>query len=169
MRRRLKKKRRIQGDVTLNLAAMLDMAFQLLAFFIITYHPPDVEGDIRLRLPPPVPTVVSADAQEAGSDVSNKNLVQGLNSLVITVLGSSDGSVRQIMFGEGTPIAGLSALETKLKATFADEALKFDQVVLQIGSSLDYNNVMQVIEICTRQKLANGDRLSKLSLVEAPQ
>jgi biopolymer transport protein ExbD len=81
MRHRRKKKRRIQGDVTLNLAAMLDMAFQLLAFFIITYHPPDVEGDIRLRLPPPVPTVVSKDAQEAGSDVNNKNLVKGLNSL----------------------------------------------------------------------------------------
>jgi biopolymer transport protein ExbD len=155
--------------VTLNLAAMLDMAFQLLAFFIITYHPPDPEGDIRLRLPPPAPTVVSENAQEAGSDVNNKNLVQGLNSLEITVLGGSDGSVRQIMFGKDTPLPGLGALDTKLKAVFSDETLKYDQVIVQIGSALDYNNVMQVIEICTRQKLANGERLSKLSLLEAPQ
>jgi biopolymer transport protein ExbD len=94
MRRRRRKKRRIQNDVTLNLAAMLDMAFQLLAFFIITYQPPALEGDVRLRLPPPSPTVVSDQAQAAGSDANNTNLVQGLNSLTITVLGSSNGSIR---------------------------------------------------------------------------
>jgi hypothetical protein len=85
------------------------------------------------------------------------------------VLGSPNGSVQQIMFGENTPLPGLSALDTKLKAVFSDETLKYDQVIVQIGSALDYNNVMQVIEICTRQKLANGERLSKLSLVEASQ
>jgi biopolymer transport protein ExbD len=30
---------------------MLDMAFQLLAFFILTYHPSSLEGEIRLALP----------------------------------------------------------------------------------------------------------------------
>ncbi len=37
--------------VELNLAAMLDMAFQLLAFFILTFKPAPVEGDIALRMP----------------------------------------------------------------------------------------------------------------------
>jgi len=39
-----RKKRHIEGDVQLNMAAMLDMAFQLLAFFILTYRPAPVEG-----------------------------------------------------------------------------------------------------------------------------
>ena len=33
----------------LNMAAMLDMAFQLLAFFILTYSPGKVEGCIAIR------------------------------------------------------------------------------------------------------------------------
>ena len=36
---RRKKKSRGKEEVELNLAAMLDMAFQLLAFFILTFRP----------------------------------------------------------------------------------------------------------------------------------
>jgi biopolymer transport protein ExbD len=167
MRRRRKKKRRLQSEVQLNLAAMLDMAFQLLAFFILTFQPPLAESDFRLRLPPPMPTVVDNKAQAAGSDVNNKNPVQGLNTLTITVLGSNDGSIRQIAVGD-TPVASLGALDSKLKSIFGEVKL-YDQVILQLGSTLSYDRVMQVVEVCTRQKLANGEKLTKLSLVEAPQ
>ena len=51
--RRHRKKKRQQADVALNLAAMLDMAFQLLAFFILTFRPAPMEGQIKLMLPPP--------------------------------------------------------------------------------------------------------------------
>ena len=43
-----KKKPRSQGDVELNMAAMLDMAFQLLAFFILTFRPSAVESQVSL-------------------------------------------------------------------------------------------------------------------------
>ena len=50
-----RRKRRGSGEeVELNLAAMLDMAFQLLTFFILTFKPAPVEGQVNLRLPPPV-------------------------------------------------------------------------------------------------------------------
>jgi biopolymer transport protein ExbD len=164
-----RKKKRSHSEVELNLAAMLDMAFQLLTFFILTFRPSPVEGDVLLRLPPPMPTINSKNAEPAGANVDNKNLVQGLNTLTITVLGSPNGSIHQIMIGGDTPIAGLGALDAKLKSIFGDPSLAFDQVILQIGSSLNYDQLMQVIDVCTRQKLPNGDRLSKLSLVEAPQ
>ena len=47
------KRHRSQEEVELNLAAMLDMAFQLLAFFILTFQAGPLEGQINLRLPPP--------------------------------------------------------------------------------------------------------------------
>ena len=169
MRRRRKKKRRGESEVTLNLAAMLDMAFQLLTFFILTFRPSPVEGDVLLRLPPPSPTVVSDKAQDAGANEKNTNLVKGMNSLTITVLGSPNGSIHQIMLGSDTPIAGLGALDAKLRSTFSDPNVTIDQVILQVGSALSYDQLMQVIDVCTRQKLQSGDRLSKLSLVEAPQ
>ncbi len=37
------------------MASMLDMAFQLLTFFILTFRPAPIEGQISLRLPPPIP------------------------------------------------------------------------------------------------------------------
>ena len=49
-----------QQSVELKLAAMLDMAFQLLTFFILTFRPAPIEGQIDLRLPPPVPRVAAA-------------------------------------------------------------------------------------------------------------
>ncbi len=39
------------AEVELNMAAMLDMAFQLLAFFILTFRPSPVESQISLRMP----------------------------------------------------------------------------------------------------------------------
>src|SRR5205085_12633268 len=38
-------------EVELPITPMLDMAFQLLAFFIFTYHPSDLEGQMELNLP----------------------------------------------------------------------------------------------------------------------
>ena len=46
-------RRKKQEGVELNLAAMLDMAFQLLTFFILTFRPAPVEGQVDLLLPPP--------------------------------------------------------------------------------------------------------------------
>ena len=50
-----RKKRQTQDEVELNLAAMLDMAFQLLAFFVLTFRPSPVEGQLALNMPPPAP------------------------------------------------------------------------------------------------------------------
>ena len=49
MSRRRRKKN--NESVELNLAAMLDMAFQLLAFFVLTFRPATVELEMRMNLP----------------------------------------------------------------------------------------------------------------------
>ncbi len=80
-----RRKRHNQSEVELNLAAMLDMAFQLLTFFILTFRPAPVEGQISLRLPPPQAVVVQETAEKAGADFNNTNPVQGVNTLTISV------------------------------------------------------------------------------------
>jgi len=163
MRRR--KKRRTQSDVELNVTAMLDMAFQLLAFFILTFRPAQVEGQILLRMPPARP-VTNVDAgQQAGQDPTNTNPLAGLTTLVISAFANPDGSLAQMQVGE-TPIGGLTALEVKLGQLLADPGSVFDQVIVQVDSKLHYGPLMQVIDVCTRQKLANGEPLTKLSFVE---
>ena len=62
-------RRRSKKGVELNLAAMLDMAFQLLTFFILTFRPAPIEGHLALNLPPPIPLTkveVSENPVEGG-------------------------------------------------------------------------------------------------------
>lgn len=146
---------------------MLDMAFQLLTFFILTFKPMPVEGQIALRMPPAQPISPVKNAVAAGSDAKNTNPVQGLNSLVVSVVPNTTGGIGSMALGEGT-IATLAGLNERLKTVLGDQASPFDQVVIQVGSGLRYDALMSVVDICTRQKLPDGQKLTKLSFVELP-
>ena len=154
------RRRRLQSGVELNLAAMLDMAFQLLAFFILTFKPTPVEGEVRLRLPPPQP--VTKSGQGTGSDHAIFSLPPDVELLVITVTASSEGKIGSLALGERT-VASLSELGTILSSLVSDRVAGFDQVEVRAGSDLRYEELMQVIDVCARQ------RLGKLSLVEIPK
>jgi biopolymer transport protein ExbD len=163
-----RRKRRIQPDVELNLAAMLDMAFQLLTFFILTFRPAPIEGQISLRLPPPQAVVVAKNAQKAGQDTSNTNPVQGVNTLTISVFADAQsGAIKNLAVGE-TQVSGLAALNGRLKEVFADPGNPFDQVIIQVSDNCRYDELMKVVDVCTRQVLPDGQKLSKLSFVEGP-
>ena len=166
-----KRKRRSQSEVELNLAAMLDMAFQLLTFFILTFRPAPIEGQISLRLPPPQAVVVTKNAQKAGSDVNNTNPVQGVNTLTISVFANpKTGAIESLGVGE-TQVPGIAALRGKLKEVFADEGNPFDQVIIQVSDACRYDELMKVVDICTQQEITldgKKQKLSKLSFVAVP-
>ena len=106
--------------------------------------------------------------QKAGSDASNTNPVQGLNTLLITVIANSTGDIRQLAVGETTMSNSVGALGQRVGQLLGDEGSAFDQVIIQVDSRLTYDALMRVIDVCTRQKLASGEPLSKLSFVELP-
>lgn len=161
---RRKRKRRGAEEVELNLAAMLDMAFQLLAFFILTFRPSPVEGQLVLRMPPPQPVT---QAQKAALKPRTDVLVQSFNTLIITVLADAQGDLAQLTVGENS-LKTVDALDRLLAEVIGDTGFGFDQVLVQVDSRLHYDWLMRVIDVCTRQKLPNGERLSKLSFVELP-
>lgn len=166
--RRKKKRRRSQGDVELNLAAMLDMAFQLLAFFILTFKPAPFEGQIALQMPDARPLAKVEGGQAAGSDTNDKSPLLGLDTLTVTALSTPSGEIAGLRLGEGEPTPSLRVLEDQLAAAFADPGTPFEQVVLHVGSKLKYEYLMQLMDVCTRIKLPSGERLQKLSFVELP-
>jgi biopolymer transport protein ExbD len=163
MRRR---RSRLQGEVELNLAAMLDMAFQLLAFFILTFKPSPIEGQISLHLPPPKPvTDIRPENTQIGSNESDP--VAGLNTLVISAFADEDGQIGSLAIGD-SGVDSLQQLEGTLSVVLSDPGNPFDQILIQVGSKLRYDALMEVMEVCTRQTLPDGRRLSKLSFVELP-
>jgi biopolymer transport protein ExbD len=170
MSRRRKKKKHGEAEVELNMAAMLDMAFQLLAFFILTFKPAPVEGQISLRMPPPIPVTTQKGA-DIGKDDTNDPL-EGLNRLTVSVVSDKKGEIKQMRIGENT-LRDQPTQEQEL-AQFAQKLPTYfkgtpaDEMVLQIGSGLRYENVMAIVEICHEQKLNNGENLSKLTWTEYP-
>jgi biopolymer transport protein ExbD len=166
-----RKKQPRQDDVQLNLASMLDMAFQLLTFFILTFRPGPVEGRVDLRMPPPeafgpgTPTTLPP-----GTNPEDKSPIRNLTTLKITAFAKPDGSLARLAVGDD--ILGvdqnLRALSDKLSAAFADPGNPFEQVLLQVSSDLRYDEVMRVVEVCTKQPLPKTEDLPKLSFVELP-
>jgi hypothetical protein len=65
------------------------------------------------------------------------------------------------------PVAGLTALDRKLQAIFSEPSGAFDQVIIQVDGKLRYEELMRIIDTCTKQKLPNGEPLTKLSFVES--
>jgi len=161
-----RKKRHIEGDVQLNMAAMLDMAFQLLAFFILTYQPAKVEGCISIRMPPPTP-VTRPDLSSGGAQNPNDaTALAGVVSLPITVTANQNGGISGIRVGEHPPVTDLQDFEQKLRSIMKVSNIPFDQVLLKVSPKLEYENVLKVIEICARNKLTSGDQQTKVSIVE---
>ena len=147
---------------------MLDMAFQLLAFFVLTFRQTPLEGQINLRLPPPQATVVVKDGEAAGADDKNTNPLQGMNTLTVSVSADArSGMINGLRVGE-SPVSGIAALDGKLRELFHDQGNPFDQVIIQVSDSCRYEELMKIIDVCTHQTLPNGKKLSKLSFVELP-
>jgi biopolymer transport protein ExbD len=163
-----RKKKHHMSDVELNLAAMLDMAFQLLTFFILTFRPPPPEGDIILKLPPPMPTTAQEGAKTLGSDPDDKAPVKPLNTLLISVLSTPSGSIRSIAVGDAEVPGALAGLDHRLKTVLSDSNTGFEQVLINVDQRLHYDSLMQVIGSCNKQKMPDGTPLKKLSFVEMP-
>ncbi len=70
--------------------------------------------------------------------------------------------------GEDSPDK-IRALESRLRVILDDKDNPFKQVILQVGSRIRYDELMRVIDVCTRQKLPTGEQLTKLSFVELPE
>lgn len=163
----MSRRKNIDGGVELNVAAMLDMAFQLLAFFILTFRPASVEGQFSLHLPPAQPMTNLDSTTLAGSNADSKDRAAGLNTLVISAAADKDGALGSLMVGEKV-VDGLPGLNQALKGIFADPDMAFDQVIVQADAALHYEDLMRVTAVCAEQKLRNGKLLSRLSFVEIP-
>ena len=164
---RKKKKRKLPEAGELNLAAMLDMAFQMLAFFILTFKPAPVEGEVLLRMPPPQP-VTGGGRQAAGEDTTlDVSKLKALKTLTISVIPNAQGQISSNSMQVGDVAVGNEVrLAERLKTALAEG--DFEQVIIQAGSGLRYDELMKIVDVCTKQKLKDGQPLQKLSFVELP-
>lgn len=172
MSRRHRKKRG-NANVELNLAAMLDMAFQMLAFFVLTFKPAPTEGQLSMNLPPPV-AITNADQKpdennSGGGEGGSENTL----NIFITANDRGDADVvkiglRPISKGALNKVA-LRTLGDELKTMFGDALIPFDRIQLAVAPGLRYDELMKIVDVCTKQKLPSGEMLQRISFVEIPE
>ena len=166
---RRRKRRKPPGEVTLNLAAMLDMAFQLLAFFILTFRPAPIEGHFQLHMPPP-----SNIAQPIESTDSPNPSVGSESAFVETldlfVMADNRGQVTAINAGQEPVVAGrltqpaIQQLNSKLRSTL--KVAPYDRIQLHVDRRLHYEELMKIVDVCTRQTLPDGTPMRQVGFME---
>jgi len=85
-----KRKRKVESpvDVTLPITPMLDMSFQLLSFFILTFHPMPVEGQLSINLPK-IDASATPEKEPAPPDEQK-------DEYTVTVIADSSGAIGSI-------------------------------------------------------------------------
>jgi biopolymer transport protein ExbD len=153
--------------VELNLAAMLDMAFQLLTFFILTFQPPPLEGQLVMRLPTAKP--LGCQGEGPIGDVVSSHLpkIEKHDTLLISVTARS-GAIGAISV-DNRSARDLPELNRLLKGVFDNRDSPFEQVVLQVSDGLRYEELLKTVEVCLEQRLPDGSKLAKLSFVPLGQ
>jgi biopolymer transport protein ExbD len=141
----VKKRSKVQRSdgPTVPIAPMLDMAFQLLTFFVLTYRPLPSEGQFVMNLIPGQPaTAISA---ESPTEAAPDKLPASLRTLPTILRAGAGGRLAQITVGEQVIPTDPKALERELEKYFKDPNLPFDQTVLKVDPKLRYAELMTVI------------------------
>lgn len=143
-------------EIELPVTPMLDMAFQLLTFFILTYHPSALEGQMELNLPAAGSAKAeSIDKVDPNSiSESDLELPNDVTVIIKTKKDSINSSIPSQYAVEGragthpfTTLAELRAFLKKMQQS--NEITNKDDVKIQADSQLKYVFVVEVMDACT--------------------
>ncbi len=142
-------------ELTLPITPMLDMAFQLLAFFIFTYHPSDLEGQMDLSLPSEAVSQAEKKENVDPAAQSNRNpnleLPADLTVIIRTQRdGVNDGAISALDVETRAGkehVDNLDALRDYLKKQHATAENK-ESIKIQGDGKLKWNSIVQVMDVC---------------------
>ncbi len=149
------------AEVSLPITPMLDMAFQLLTFFIFTYHPSGLEGQMDLNLPSEKAAAAKDKDQIDPNAAPDKaqDLVPPSDLTVIVRTqqdGVNNGIISALTLEQAAgqkPVNDLKALEAEL--TEAKKAAPNDAIKIQGDGKLKWSAIVQVMDVCRKAGFNN--------------
>src|SRR4051794_21378164 len=119
-------------EVEVQITPMLDMAFQLLTFFILTFRPAPVEGQFSMNLLPASPAL-KMDATTPPDPAANANpdVPASLRTMTTELRANPNGSLGKVMMEE-VELQGMDELRAKLKEILDPaKELPFEQALIK--------------------------------------
>jgi biopolymer transport protein ExbD len=152
MRRRRQRSDAEPAEVQIPIPAMLDMTFQLLSFFILTFNPPNAgEGQMDMTLPA-VGAAKAKEAEQADPFALSSTEVE-LPADVTIAVESLSGGIDKITVRErekATPVAGIRELRGMLQRL--QQELGKANVKIEAESRLKYAGLIEIMDACLAAK-----------------
>lgn len=152
-------KKREEENPEIPVAPMLDMAFNLLTFFILTFRPSPVELQFDLNLLPASAQAQPANESSAPSEASDAPAP--ISALITTLNAETGGGALRSIQLEENEYATLDEFDARLHSMLADPDLGFDQAEIRVDPDLEYQYLIEVINIFAKNKL------TKISFTQA--
>ena len=136
-------------DITLPITPMLDMSFQLLSFFILTFRPMPTEGQMSVMLP-------KLDTTEQPQPIDLPPNETQKDEYTITLRASAGGEVALMSLkgptGEAPEIRNLTDLATQLNAISpgAGKGKESVSLTIEADNDLTYARLIEVMDACRK-------------------
>jgi biopolymer transport protein ExbD len=146
-------------EVQVPITPMLDMAFQLLTFFILTYKPAPSEGQFSMNL---LPAQAATEITKEQPKEQTTSVDAELRTLKTVLRAGDGGKLGEITLAD-KPIAGMDELKKELEGFVNDPLVSFDQALIKVDPQLRYSELVKVIDVFSSLK---PKPLTKISFSE---
>jgi len=137
-------------DIVLPITPMLDMSFQLLAFFVMTFRVVGpAEGELDMYLPKAGEAKAKVPDAVDLSKTSDADIDQS-SDLSVVIEATSGGDVSKLLVKDKAashPVDDVKALQAKLKQMRGDLANK-GNIKIEAESKLKYARLVAVMDAC---------------------
>ena len=142
-------------EITLPITPMLDMSFQLLSFFILTFHPPSAaEGQMDIFLP--AMGAAKAKAPEQVDPFAQSDKDPEGEAQVTVVIESAAGLIDKLTLREkekNTPVGDVKALKVELDKIYQQLGPEHSaNIKVEADSKLKYAFLVEVMDACLQAK-----------------
>ena len=140
-------------EMKMNMTSMIDIVFQLLVFFVMTFNPPQYEGDFSVKMP------LTSDTPDNDNidppSVINVKLTAALDGTLSNILVNSVPVDQNDLYGGLTKV-----IESELAAEGDPDKARETEVDFDIARELKYAYTVTAIEAVSGKK--EGDVVTKL-------
>ncbi len=131
------------SEVEVPLTPMLDVAFQLLTFFILTFKPAPLELQFDLDLLPASPQT-EPEQQPPEPELSDEP--PPLQSFEVTLYATPTGQLDQIELEEFR-FGDIDGFRTRIEEIMSDPNLGFNEALIRVDANLDWAYLIEVLDL----------------------